>query len=387
VRVLWLTANYHPQVGGIQMHSAAIVSRLVRTHEVHLLAEAGQGSPFTSGIHHHTCAGLGGVKAESKWTSVRQNVRSVLEHVKPDLVHFGNAGMTVYADLVPADIARSVTVHGNDATSPWQLCGRSSPGHAIAEGLSRCHIIAVSHHARALLEGLGIARPVQVISNGCDTERFQPRPLDRPAFLASWGIPPESRLVLTVSRLAPRKGHRTVLKALAGLGPDVHWVVVGVGDEKRRLVLERWLRGLSRHITLIPRLTDDELARMYNACDVFALTPIERRSRMGLDTEGFGLVFHEAGASGKPVVASSVSGCTEAVLHGHTGLLVPPGDHHATRAAIQRILCDPRLAERLGSAGRTHVVAQGGWDACTQRMEALFSSWVAIAGAQRKIAS
>jgi D-inositol-3-phosphate glycosyltransferase len=78
--------------------------------------------------------------------------------------------------------------------------------------------------------------------------------------------------------------------------------------------------------------------------------------------EGFGLVAAEAMAHGKPVVASAVGGLLDLVVDGETGLLVPPGDVPALRAALDRLLSDPTLRRGLGSAGRERAVRLLAWE-------------------------
>jgi phosphatidylinositol alpha-1,6-mannosyltransferase len=109
------------------------------------------------------------------------------------------------------------------------------------------------------------------------------------------------------------------------------------------------------------------LLAIYNACDVFVLTPEEHESRGRLDSEGFGLVFHEAGACRKPVIGSDVSGCRDAVIHGVTGLLVPPEDPQPLAAAMERILSDPSTAQTLGRGGLALVRMLGGWPRVAQQ--------------------
>jgi glycosyltransferase involved in cell wall biosynthesis len=82
-------------------------------------------------------------------------------------------------------------------------------------------------------------------------------------------------------------------------------------------------------------------------------------------SEGFGVVCAEAMAHGKPVVASAVGGLANLIEDGHSGLLVPPGDVDALRAAIERLLGDPELRRRLGEAARERIASQYGWERVT----------------------
>jgi len=119
--------------------------------------------------------------------------------------------------------------------------------------------------------------------------------------------------------------------------------------------------GIADRVSIVRPVPLAELALLYSACDVFVLVPEVRVRGRSVDSEGFGLVFLEASASGRPVIGSTVAGCREAVIDGGTGFLVPSGDAAALRRAIERVCGDPGLAASLGRAGRAVVASAGGW--------------------------
>jgi phosphatidylinositol alpha-1,6-mannosyltransferase len=161
-------------------------------------------------------------------------------------------------------------------------------------------------------------------------------------------------VVLTVGRLHPRKGQLFTLQALQLLPPEVrsrleYWVVgaQSKGDYEVRL------RSAASAVPDLPvrffgNLPDDELASVYEAADIFAMTSVN----LDHSVEGFGLVYLEAAAHGLPVVAHEVGGVGEAVADGVTGLLVPPERPLQLAAAFERLIHDPALRRRLGAAGR-----------------------------------
>jgi phosphatidylinositol alpha-1,6-mannosyltransferase len=172
------------------------------------------------------------------------------------------------------------------------------------------------------------------------------------------------------------------MRALARVRLPFHWLVIGEGGQRKWLEFARLFYRLRAKVTLAGWLPEDDLVLGYNAADMFVLTPVERAARGGLDSEGFGLVYHEAAACGIPSIASDVSGCREAVLHARTGLLVPPGDAEATAAAIEALITDATLRRRLGAAAEEHVRAQGGWDAVCRSLVRIYES--ALTGAQTR---
>lgn len=182
---------------------------------------------------------------------------------------------------------------------------------------------------------------------------------------------PSGRMLLTVARLQERyKGHDNVLRALpliAAKVPDVRYVVVGEGS--LRPYLEQLARALNvrDRVTFAGRVSDTERQRLYQQCDVFVMP--SRESATGGGAEGFGIVFLEANAAGKPVVGGRSGGTSDAVLDGVTGLLVDPTDVGAIADACTRLLTDRGLAARLGAQGRRRVVDELTWPKVIARLE------------------
>jgi phosphatidylinositol alpha-1,6-mannosyltransferase len=192
-------------------------------------------------------------------------------------------------------------------------------------------------------------------------EFFQPRPVLGEHARAMFGIPEQLPMILTVARLVPRKGHMNVLEAIRQLPFDVRWVVVGDGPCRMQLEEAIAERGLQDKVLLLGKVSDDDLLGLYNACDVFVMTPQERRCSRWLDSEGFGLVFHEANACGKAVIGSDISGCRDSIVDGRTGLLAPPEDSETLGRALMFLLTNPHEAERMGQCGLETVRRLGGW--------------------------
>jgi glycosyltransferase involved in cell wall biosynthesis len=193
---------------------------------------------------------------------------------------------------------------------------------------------------RRVYYGIDLARPVDL---GADR---------RAEVRADLGIPERAELVLGVGRLDPQKGWPDLLEAMALVvvaRPRAHLLVVGgaqQGDEGfvRSLKARAASRDLAGHVTFAGVRTD--VPTLMASCDVFA---------MASQWEGFGLVFAEAMAAARPVVATRVSAVPEVVADGETGLLVDAGDVTALAGAIGRILADRPLGVRLGVAGYRRV--------------------------------
>ncbi|MFE7813184.1 glycosyltransferase family 4 protein [Streptomyces sp. NPDC057433] len=195
--------------------------------------------------------------------------------------------------------------------------------------------LAPSGAARSDLQAHGIPR-VRLWPRGVDTVRFRPGLRDE---ALRRGLAPNGELIVGyVGRLAPEK--QVELLAGASTLPGVRVVVVGDGPS--RPGLEQAVPGA----VFLGRRTGDELARIFASLDVFAHTgPFET----------FCQTVQEAMASGVPVVAPAAGGPLDLVVHGRTGLLVPPGDTAAVRDAVWSLAADPGLRASYGAAGRAMV--------------------------------
>lgn len=167
-------------------------------------------------------------------------------------------------------------------------------------------------------------------------------------------------LILSVGRFVPRKGQRVLIEALPAVFaefPAASCMLVGRGPEWTAAHRRVQQLGLTDRVVLPGRIADDDLAALFAACDLFAL-PTGEAGRG--QVEGFGLVFSEAHAYGKPVVACPSGGVAEAVLDEETGLLVPQ-DPQAVAAAILSLLRNPERARAMGEAGRRRVESECNW--------------------------
>jgi glycosyltransferase involved in cell wall biosynthesis len=221
-----------------------------------------------------------------------------------------------------------VTLHGSDVA-----LARRAP--RLARGILRAArgVIAVSNALADEARRLG-ARDVTVIPNGVSIP-------------AESGAEAEPPYVLFAGRLSEEKGVEELVEASRGL----RTVVTGDGP-LRDLVPDS--------VGFVPRA---EYERLLAGAAVVAV-PSRR--------EGFGLSCAEAMAFGRPVVASAVGGLLDLVRDGETGLLVPPRDPTALRTALDRLLADSALRERLGSAARAHVAELCAWDTVTERTIATY---------------
>jgi phosphatidylinositol alpha-1,6-mannosyltransferase len=185
-------------------------------------------------------------------------------------------------------------------------------------------------------------------------------------------------VVLCVSRMVPRKGQDTLLRAWpqvraaaarAAGGP----VLLLVGDGPYRAELGRLAGrlGVADSVVFTGPVSWQDLPGYYDAGDVFAM-PCRTR-RHGLDVEGLGIVYLEASAAGLPVIGGDSGGAPDAILHGESGYVVPGGDVPAVAARLTELLADPAAAAAMGEKGMAWVEREWRWELVAGRLQRILA--------------
>jgi glycosyltransferase involved in cell wall biosynthesis len=213
-------------------------------------------------------------------------------------------------------------------------------------------IVGVSNHtARTFVEAGYRPDRVHAVLNAIEPSRWDPSLNPAPG-RASLGVPDGTPLIISVARLFRGKGHFELLSALAPVKrkyPNVRLAIVGSdypADSATTEMLKEHARefGIGENVVFTGQRSD--IASLLAACDVFALPSFG---------EPFGLVFAEAMAMKRPVVALNNGGTPEVVEHGKCGLLSPPGDVDALAANLLQLLDSPALRAQFGEYGRSRV--------------------------------
>ncbi|MFD5317307.1 glycosyltransferase family 4 protein [Streptomyces sp. NPDC127098] len=264
------------------------------------------------------------------------------------------------------------TTHGHEAG--WaQLPGARQLLRRIGEHTDTVTYLGEytrSRIARALSrEAAG--RMVQ-LPPGVDEKTFHPDS-GGAAVRAALGLT-DRPVVVCVSRLVPRKGQDTLIRAMPRIlaaEPDAVLLIVGGGPYRgdlERLAADLDVAASVRFTGAIPW---SELPAHFGAGDVFAMPCRTRRG--GLDVEGLGIVYLEASATGLPVVAGDSGGAPDAVLDGETGWVVRGGAESAPAETADRVvtlLRDPELRRRMGERGRAWIEERWRWDLLVDRLAA-----------------
>lgn len=242
----------------------------------------------------------------------------------------------------------------------------------LARAMAGCRLVvsAGEFSAGEVRRAMGrFAPPIHLVNPGVDVGRFPVLAEGaRTEARRRLGLPTEARLVLSLSRLVPRKGMPTLAEAVSRLSatrPDLLLAIGGTGRDRART--QRVADRLDAPVRMLGRVAEEDLADLYGCADVFAMVCHDRW--FGLEQEGFGIVFAEAAAAGVPSVAGDSGGAAEAVLDGVTGSVVRrPRDPGAVAAALAPLLDDPGLRSRQGTAARRRAEEELSWDVSAVRL-------------------
>lgn len=287
--------------------------------------------------------------------SVRRFVFEALEHTRAEVVVLGDlAALSWLGQEIRNRFRLPVVqiVHGEEVTVPVASWAWKREVQQALRNVDA--VVAVSSFTRDYLSNMGVdANRLHLITNGVDIGRFTPGPPD-PAIAARHGLEGR-RVLMTIARLEERKGHDQMIRAMPQIlrsASDAIYVIAGDGPYRSRL--EQLVRDLSltRHVVFAGSVPEAELVHYYRACDLFVMP---NRTLANGDTEGFGLVFLEAAACGKPVVGGYAGGVPDAVADGVTGFLVNGESVDEIAEHVITVLRDKALSRRLADNGLSHA--------------------------------
>lgn len=266
-----------------------------------------------------------------------------------------------------------VTVHGTYAVRPFRRPG-ARPWYELGYGRAN-RLVAVSRYTRDRLPTRFASRTV-IVPEGVEHERFATT--SHATSTALSGLDPkrlpgrdgsgEMPYLLSVGPVKRRNGYQTTIEAFAELRkvrPDLeYWIVGGTDDPVFLTSLRATIArlGLGDAVKFLGRVDEATLVGLYHGCMFFWLLPEDD----GEQFHGFGLVYWEANACGRPVIGASDSGAGDAIEDGTNGLLIRSARVDEAVSAARRLIDSPELRERLGKAGITH--AKPWRDAAVQMM-------------------
>jgi len=369
---LFVTNDYPPKIGGIQTMLWELWRRLDPVSFAVLTTAHPDATAWDAEQPYRIERSRRSVLLPTR--SLVRRIDALADEIDADLVVLDPA---LPVGLVGPHLRRpyAVVLHGAEVTVPRRLPGPNLLLRRVLRGAA----LVVAAGGYPLAEGeraAGRPLPSVLVPPGVDTDRFRPLDADeRAAGRARLGLPLEGRLIVSLSRLVPRKGMDTLIRAAALLAPtrpDLTVAIGGTGREHDRLA--RLVASTGAPVRLLGRVAHDDLPILYGCADVYAM--LCRNRWAGLEQEGFGIVFLEAAAAGVPQVAGDSGGAAEAVVDGTTGVVVRhPADPEAAARALARLLDDAELRAQMARVGRARAVAGFGFDGLAGRLEAALRTW------------
>jgi phosphatidyl-myo-inositol dimannoside synthase len=374
--ILFVTWNYPPRRGGIENLMGQLSAGLSKRHSVFVItAHAGNSISGENRVFRAPWPGL----IPFAIYALCQGARLLVRNPEIGIVFGGSAMVTPLVFLLARVFRRKAVVqaHGLD------LVYRAAFYQALCvRWLKYCdRTLANSKYTASLAIERGVSpKSISVIPLGVDTAQFAPA-TNCEELKREFGLDGMS-VILFVGRLARRKGVKefiqNCLPVIVRELPRVCFVVAGgnpteslthrddVLSEIKSVVGE--LR-LGDHARLVGEVSDDELVKLYQCCDVVVLPALASAE----DVEGFGMVLLEAAAVSKPVVATRVGGIADAVASGRSGILLEPGDYRQLSKSIVGLLSDAGQREAFGRFGKCRAQRQFSWEIIVARYEEVFA--------------
>jgi phosphatidylinositol alpha-1,6-mannosyltransferase len=373
--ILVITWNYPPRRGGIEYLVSHLVAGLRKRHSVRVVTAYNNSSEVTEiDVVRAPCPRLIPFALYAIW----RGALSLWRDAGISTV-FGGSAVTAPLVVILARLfgrKAIVQVHGLDLiyqSTPYQLL--------CVRWLRRCdRIVANSAYTAGLAESKGVLTDrISIISPGVEPERFA-TPVNVEATKKSFGL--ESRqVILFVGRLAKRKGVKEFIQEslpeIVATIPQACFVIVGGNpteslahrdDSASEIEAVVMRLSLGNHVRILGGLNDDELVKIYHACDLLVLPVIATTD----DVEGFGIVLLEAAAAGKPVVAARAGGIPDAVEDGKSGILVEAGNYDRLGHATVDLLRDEERRLTMGAYAKQRLSERFTWDKIVPLYETAF---------------
>lgn len=348
-KILLITLEYPPQHGGVASYYGGMVEELRRRgNEVTVVSQ-----------------GLLSKWVWPHWLQGYSTVRAAIKRQKPDYIFVGHVlplGTIAYA--LRKRVPYIVFSHGFDVLISQKSWRKKQLVRKILE-LAKL-VVVNSEFTRQevvkLMEHGNIRTGEQkvIVAYPCPVLLGDVKPDDIEVLRRRLGLVGK-KVILTLGRVVERKGHDIVLKALPEIlqhVPDVVYVIAGVGPDLGRLGKLVEELKIERAVRFVGEISDEERSAYFVVCDLFVMPS----RQIGPDVEGFGIVFLEAAAFGKPSIGGRSGGQGEAILDGQTGALVDPTDIPAFARTAVQLLRDDSLRTELGKNAQARVLYEFKWE-------------------------
>ncbi|MDP8201912.1 MAG: glycosyltransferase family 4 protein [Candidatus Tenebribacter burtonii] len=259
-----------------------------------------------------------------------------------------------------------VYIHGTELLKPKQRWNFNIFQKFILNNADL--IISNSNFTKSIATKMGIpAEKIEVVNLGADINRFYPVD-SKEKIYKKYNIDKQDKLLLSISHLIPRKGNDMVIKALPDIIqkiPNIKYMIGGEGRNKEKLIALTDDMNLKLNVIFVGYIHNEELNKYLNACDIFIMP----NRKEGYDVEGFGIVFLEANACKKAVIAGNSGGAVDAVIDQKTGYLVDPLSIEDISEKVIKLLSDDNHRNEIGKIGYERVITELNWDKVIKKIE------------------
>src|SRR6267143_6145150 len=370
MKIAQVTPWFFPHLGGVESHVRSLSRELAtRGHQVTVVTSRHDPSlPAEESLD-----GFQVVRVKPRIilmrTPITPKMRANLRSLPVDVVHAHSPPPLAshYAGAVAGErgIPYVVAYHCDvDLPSAWGIFAESVYRRSFGASTLRNadQVLVTTRTYGATSRSVWRYNPV-VVPNAVDHRRF------RPDVDATWvrerlKIPPGVPVVLLVGRIVPHKGVEHFIEA-ARFVPDARFLVVGEGSLLEAMKRFAGTMGVADRVQFLGRVSDENLPKVYAACDVFVLPSVSR-------LEAFGIVALEAMATGKAVIVADIPGVREVIEDGREGLLADPMNPRDLAEKIRRLLGDPSARRAMGARARDKVVESFGIEQVTDRIESVY---------------
>lgn len=366
MRIIALTSDYPPVIGGIATFVYNLMKQIAsQNHELYVLL---LGSFFKQRrlVPSSEPFSVECISLPRRLSSIILACKLILKvrKYRPDVMFWGHEissqALAVWLITTLFSIPNIMLVHGT--MLQWYLNHTTRIDRVWAKlALKSMTLVLVNSsftRDKVCLAGANI-KCVSVLNPGVDITVFRHN-TDAQEVVKRHHLEGK-KVVLSVGRLANRKNFISIIRALPlvrSAVPDLIYLIVGEGPEEHALRREVDHLRLTPYVTFVGRVADHLLPQYYCACDLAIMPSLS----VGNDYEGFGMVYLEANACGKPVIAGNAGGTSDAVVHGETGILVNPESVKEIASAMVMLLTNEQFAKQLGDNGRARVEREFAWE-------------------------
>jgi len=294
-----------------------------------------------------------------RWVKMILKIKKIIKKENIEIIYIGQI-LPVGEAMMLVKLPFIVFTHGMDITMPQK---NKRKALILKKIIGKSYkLISNSNFTKNELRKLGAPDDKITIINPCpDTDLLNQINSDTTNELVNKYNLKDNKIILSVGRLVERKDFDKVIESLTLVSNDFEnykYIIVGDGNDKNNLESTINRLNLDDRVILTGDVNDQELAGLYNLCDVFVMTPKQLQNG---DVEGFGTVYLEANLFGKPVISTRSGGVTDAVVDNVNGLLIYKASINEISDAIIKLLKDRVLSEKLGKQGKNRVQEEFLW--------------------------